>query len=103
MGIDCDVIDEHGIVQRSLPDPKGHLRFLALQWSGWRESVCVRFIDPYGDAVFNQAQIPKLLFELRKSSGSSMAHDVRAHLVRLIELVESAEDEVHTYVRFVGD
>ena len=29
------------------------------------KSVCLRFIDPYGDATFNQLQLPLLLRELK--------------------------------------
>src|SRR4051812_29780387 len=34
------------------------------------DSACTRFIDPYGDSVFNQLQLPVLIAELRAMSGN---------------------------------
>lgn len=65
-------------------------------------SVCLRFIDPYGDLVINQLQLPVLIGELRQLHGRSEEADLREHIERLIRfLTESAETHVHT--RFLGD
>jgi hypothetical protein len=63
-------------------------------------SVCLRFIDPYGDTIFNQ--LPALLDELRALHGGAAETDFRKNVERLIGFLE-ASIEIHTYVRFIGD
>lgn len=65
------------------------------------DSACARFIDPYGDSVFNQLQLPVLIEELRAMSGrGSSLFDER--LLWTIAFLEESRD-VHVYVRFLGD
>lgn len=64
-------------------------------------SACLRFIDPYGDTTFNQFQIPVLLTELE--SLLARKPDFGAQLGELIRFVSAARDQVHTYVKFIGD
>lgn len=71
--------------------------------SVWPDTSCLRFIDPYGDAIFNRLQIPVLIHELevRKSAVENSA--TRAHLDEVLSLLKPAEGEVHTYMWFIGD
>ena len=85
------VDDPLSLVQRFLPSPS------ALDFA------CLRFVDPYGDTIFNTLQLPFLLEELRRRSESSFEPKVIAHLQAVLELVNKAQGHVHTYVRFVGD
>jgi hypothetical protein len=66
-------------------------------------SVCLRFIDPYGDTVFNQLQVPQLIIELRALERELTDPKLRLALAGLLSFVENAVDKVHTYVRFIGD
>ena len=66
-------------------------------------TCCLRFIDPYGDAVFNQAQLPVLIDELRALRRSFQNDDHAAAIDELCTFIEAALDQVHTYVRFLGD
>ena len=138
MGIDASVQTESGDRIRQLYDPKGYLS-RALACSALEGTVCLRFIDPYGDALFNQIQLPFLLSELevlrdglttghlRKAAErqldaartakwdpavlEELAKDVtridavpiQKHLNSVLELVRSAQGEVHIYVKFDGD
>jgi DNA-binding FadR family transcriptional regulator len=102
MGIDVHIQDERGGVINELPDPRSLLSRLLRQLSG-KESVCVRFIDPYGDTYFNQLQMPVLIQELRAIVDACADQDAKAHGKAVIALVESASERVHTYVRFTGD
>jgi hypothetical protein len=55
--------NERGDVLAAVADPE--MLFARLvRHSEWSNTVCLRFIDPYGDAVFNQLQIPTLVREL---------------------------------------
>lgn len=71
--------------------------------SSWQETICMQFIDPYGDAVFNQRQVEVLVREVEASVSSSKDKEVRAHLQRVIKLLRDARGRIHTYVWFVGD
>jgi hypothetical protein len=56
MGISIHWEDERGKRLAELPD----MDFFVEQFlppEGAREFPCLRFVDPYGDTVFNQAQI----------------------------------------------
>jgi hypothetical protein len=63
---------------------------------------CLRFIDPYGDLVINQLQLPVLIRELQDLQERSVETDFRANIGRLIRFLEASTD-VHVYVRFLGD
>jgi hypothetical protein len=66
-------------------------------------TVCLKFIDPFGDTIFNQKQIPILADELSRLI-TLANNDKEAILLKAIaELVKSSIDQVHTYIRFVGD
>ena len=60
--------------------------------------TCWRFVDPYGDTVFNAAQAVVVLEELDRlvAAGGSETPGLRS-------LAERCRDEVHLYLRFVGD
>ena len=65
-------------------------------------SVCLRFIDPWGDTTFNQQQLKSLISELEAvASGSAKSHRLVASA--LLRFVAQARDQVHTYVKFIGD
>jgi hypothetical protein len=63
----------------------------------------LRFVDPVGDAVFNQAQIPELLRELEIEAGITRDAETRAHLEKVVRLVEKSVGQTHTYIKFIGD
>lgn len=102
MGIDIRVQDERGGVIRELLDPKSLVPTLLPEQDG-TNSACLRFIDRYGDTYFNQIQIPVLLEELKSVVHSCPNAEARAHGEAMVSLVASAVDQLHTYVRFIGD
>lgn len=88
-----EVFDNHAVVSK-----------LAMSaWPKLQSSVCLRFVDPCGDAVFNQAQISHLLAELRQEEGRQTDARFREHLQKIIRLVEPAVGRAHTYIKFIGD
>ena len=66
-------------------------------------TCCLRFIDPYGNTVFNQSQLPVLIDELRTLRGELRDATQVAVLDDLSEFLGRALGHVHTYVRFIGD
>lgn len=104
MGVDCRVEDEDGGVLNGLPDSQSLMAFLLPpDHSAKGATVCLRFIDEYGDTTFNQLQIPVLLQELRGAVLRCTNLEARAHGEKLAALVATAEGEMHTYVKFIGD
>jgi hypothetical protein len=62
MGIDAEVAPRaRGSAE--LPDSRGLLAAV-LQSSHLNDTACLRFIDPYGETLFNTLQMPVLLEEL---------------------------------------
>jgi hypothetical protein len=63
MGISVRIEDENGHASAELLDPRAYLNAL-LNLPFFDGPSCVRFIDPYGQTVFNQLQLPILIAEL---------------------------------------
>lgn len=104
MGIDAVWITEDGERKREVFDPAQRVTHLATdRWHKLDQTKCLQFIDPWGDAVFNQGQLPCLLQELRAELQEVGEPSVRVHLEKVILLIECAVDQTHTYVKFIGD
>ena len=63
MGIDVVTETEDGEAEDRVLDPHSYLA-TALDLPGLENTVCLRFVDPYGDTVFNRSQIPVFISEL---------------------------------------
>ena len=101
MGIDLRIEDESGRELAALLDPQGFVQRLLVSCPHG-SFTCLRFVDPYGDATFNQLQVPYLLEDLRLAVGATQDAAARHHGELAIQLVEENQD-VHTYVKFYGD
>ncbi len=65
--------------------------------------TCLRFVDPYGDTVFNHLQLPSLRDDIRllEESHHNSGHEA---LFREMEmLIERCQTEPHLYLKLVGD
>jgi hypothetical protein len=71
--------------------------------SPWSETSCLRFIDPYGDTVFNQRQIPVLVHELESSVVAVTDAVIKQQISDVVRLLKKAEGHTHTYAWFIGD
>jgi hypothetical protein len=103
MGIHAQIEPaERGDTNR-VSDPRGHfakiLATMALQ-----HTSCVRFIDHFGETLFNALQLPVLLDELEALASVAKDDEARAHVQRLSALVRRALSKgSHHFVRFIGD
>jgi hypothetical protein len=102
MGIELIWEEENGDELARLNDPQSFVEQF-LPSDSDNEFVCLRFVDPYGDTIFNRLQLPVLLQELKRCAAKPHELPVAEHLSSAVALVEKAQDHVHTYVRFVGD
>jgi len=121
MPIEARIEDERGFHVAELRDPRDLLNcVLSLRERVDRDDTkCVRFIDPYGNTVFNGLQLPVLIAELQahrpflteaaivaaRFTGAAVSvSELREYLESLIDLLNDAIDRgPHHYVRFLGD
>ena len=103
MGIDLHWINERGEKIDALLDPGFVTQKIVEASCGFDRTVCLRFIDPYGDTVFNQAQIEVLIEEIRAISDSALDPAAREHKEEILQLASKARGQIHTYLRFFGD
>ncbi len=65
-------------------------------------SACLRFIDPYGDTVLNQLQLPVLIAELEEMARRPLSAELGGRLSKVVAFLTSCKG-VHQHVRFMGD
>jgi hypothetical protein len=104
VGIDVAWVDERHEQKQCVADTGQWVTRLATsRWPKLSSSVCLRFVVPWGDAVFNQAQSPDLVRELQGEIEVAMDAGIRTHLEKVVRLVEKAAGETHSYIKFIGD
>lgn len=84
-------ISDFGILKKLLPDIND------------RNSYCLRYIDPYGDTVFNTLQMNDLINELKQLIIIVDTNEERNLLKDIIRMSKLCEENVHYYVKFYGD
>ena len=63
----------------------------------------LRFVDPYGDTVFNRLQMPAVLEEMHLLRKARTEEEDRIVIDKLIELACLCQQEPHLYLKFIGD
>ena len=101
MGINVRVESERAEVQAEVLDPQNLTAKLVA--ASKPTSCCLRFINPYGDTIFNILQLPVLVQELERVLASVSDPQLQAHARAVLDLANQAKGEAHTYLRFVGD
>ena len=101
MGINVYWKDERGEILAAVEDSDAlaQMSSLLFRQTG---SACVRFLDPAGDACFNQLQIPVLASEIRSLLPAAGNPRWQSHLQAVLSLIEGASKS-NTYVWFQGD
>ncbi|CUS39752.1 hypothetical protein COMA1_90040 [Candidatus Nitrospira nitrosa] len=101
MGITIQLEDESG-------NPEGELLldtflFLAIPQATNSSYACLRFIDLYGNTIFNRLQIPVLIEELHRIADIAKTNEDKQFLTKLLTLTEKCRAKPHLYLRFIGD
>ena len=61
------------------------------------------FIDPYGDTIFNQLQIPAVIQELELLEGLVEGTEAKLEVAALETLAKSCAGRPHVYLKLLGD
>jgi hypothetical protein len=84
------VTNTTGVLDRVLPI--GDARFPML-----------RYVDPYGNTIFNGQQMYPLLEELDRLAGEYSSVEENDLLAQVRELAVHCRDHPHKFLRFIGD
>ena len=60
-------------------------------------------IDPYGDTVFNRVQMKRFLHEWVDVITKAEGTEARTLVIQIQTLAERCQDDVHKYIKFIGD
>jgi hypothetical protein len=101
VGINVIVQSESGETLQSCLDPLGLLTKLLrdVDVSG---TTCLRFIDPYGDTVFNRAQSQVLAREL-SALRTHLQEPTATFIDTALQFANQVASDVHLYLKFEGD
>lgn len=102
MGIDLRWEDENGKQLEEVLDPQMYISALVLN-ADLTGTICLKFIDPYGDTTFNQRQIPVLIEEVKAILKRVSDDGMQSHLRHVLGVAERSSGAVHTYLKFYGD
>jgi hypothetical protein len=103
MGIDVTKQTEFGEVLSEVGDPKNLLGRLIRAFLSKEESVMLRYVDPYGNTVFNQLQIPVLLEECEHLRKVVQTQEEEQFVEDVIRIVEDTKGKTHIYIKLIGD
>jgi len=102
MGLEITLENEEGTKIESVVDP--HRLLLALiREANDSTSCCLRFIDPYGDTVFNRPQMDQLQVELDGLRHFAKNADQLELLEQVENLAKRCQQKPHFYVKIYGD
>lgn len=93
---------ERGQQHASISDTN-HLLWRLMRESDLKHTCCLRFIDPYGNTIFNRLQMPQLLIELESLHEFITSNEQAELLSKIEELVRLCAQEPHNYIKIYGD
>jgi hypothetical protein len=102
MGIDIQLRSESGTVLAEVHDADMTLSGAATR-STFAGSRLLKYLVPWGDAIFNQAQASDLADDIRDALRSHTRTPLASRLEAISPLVDRLSRETHTYLWFVGD
>ena len=102
MGLEVVVEDERGRRLASVEDPTKILRRF-LPPPDDCSFACLRYVDLYGDTMFNRLQMPDVVKELRRVLEEAPVEGEKELLDRIIGLAVQCQSAPHLYLRFYGD
>jgi hypothetical protein len=101
MRIDVQLRKENGEILKEVGD-KGALS-RAAGCASLQNTHLLKYIVPWGDAIFNQAQAGDLLSDVRQVTAGNPGSPLGHHLLQVEPLVVKLGSDPHIYLWFVGD
>lgn len=83
-------IDRHGVLGR-------------LRRKDGGDFICLRYIDPWGDTVFNTLQMKPFLAELERLMAHTKSEWELSVLQSILQLARKCDTEIGLYLKFYGD
>jgi hypothetical protein len=102
MGMDIFLLNERGGIIEEVGDPANYLHRL-LPSHDDETYQCLRFIDWYGDTIFNRLQMERFLLELERIKGKARTPQEQELLGGIERLARRCTEESHRYLKFYGD
>lgn len=102
MPISVILTDENGD-EISGPDGMKELPFRLLPSADDSSFPYLRYIDLYGDTIFNQLQIEPFLVEWARLEAAATDQRDKELLAGIRELAQQCQREPHLYLKFLGD
>ncbi len=102
MGLNIELQDEHGGRIAGVDDPRNLLGALLPQLGNDAYPI-LGSIDPYGDTTFNNLQMRRFLHEWATVTQKPSTADEQLLVSTIEALARRCRDEVHTYLKFIGD
>ena len=99
MHIDAHLEREDGSKLETIRDFAGVADFVRSRSEG---TTCLRFIDPYGETIFNRGQCGVLRDEW-SALAADAPEDAQSWVNDVARLIERCATDMHLYVRFSGD
>jgi hypothetical protein len=106
MAISFTLTDEDGEVVERVEGPLEELTRLIASIHGDPDASSfpmLRYVDPYGDTVFNRLQIKPFLEEWRRLYQKAESDELRAAIREVERLAQKVEESTHIYLKFWGD
>ncbi len=103
VGLEIVLQDEWGGKIASVADPKNLLAGLLPTAEKADAYPMLAGIDPYGDTIFNPLQITRFLREWADVISNSRTPEEWALTSEIERLARRCADEVHAYLRLIGD
>ena len=98
MGWTIILENENGNAMRTLEFEFNYELFMKLDLTKY---MLLKYIDPFGDTVFNCLQINDLindLIELKKE-----VPQLNQEIIGIIDIARECDKKIHTYLKFYGD
>jgi len=102
MGIDAVLREETPEDLASVFDPEMLLSRAAASGK-FSEMRLLKYLAPWGDAIFNQAQADDLRDDIRVFIEANVGSPLSRHLLAIQPLVEQLASQTHSYLWFIGD
>ncbi len=103
MGVCIEVQDEQGeALSDMVCDTQNLLRRILPDFTD-KSFACLRFIDPYGNTVFNILQMDAVIDELDRLADAHTGKESQTLLGEIRKLAEFSKKHPHQYLVFIGD